>query len=84
MPDLQSDIPALPTRVIAPLVLERPDPKAISILEPVFAIDGRRHVLLTGELAAVPAAILRRASVADRGAHERPIRQEPGPLFTGV
>lgn len=81
--DLQSDIPSLPTRVIAPLIPDSPDLKAISILEPVFEIEGRRYVLHAGELAAVPASILNGATVADLGAHEYAIRRARDMLFSG-
>lgn len=81
--DLQSDVPSLPTRVIAPLFPESPDLKAISILEPIFEIEGRRYVLHAGELAAVPASILHGLPVADMGAHEYAIRRALDMLFSG-
>ena len=81
--DLQSDIPPLPTRVIAPLIPESPELKAISILEPIFEIEGRRHVLHTGELVAAPASVLRGAPVADLRSGEYEIRRALDLLFSG-
>lgn len=81
--DLQSDIPSLPTRVVAPLFPESPELKALSILEPIFEIEGQRHVLHTGELAAVPASILRGDPVADMRAHDYAIRRALDMLFSG-
>ncbi len=81
--DLQSGIPSLPTRIVAPLVPESPVLKAISILEPVFELEGRRHVLHSGELAAVPASILNSAPVADLSAREYEIRRALDMLFSG-
>jgi toxin CcdB len=81
--DLQSDIPSLPTRVIAPLIPERPDLKAISILEPVFVIEGRRYVLHTGEMVAAPASVVGSAPIADLREHEYGIRRALDMLFSG-
>lgn len=81
--DLQSGIPSLPTRVVAPFVPESPDLKAISILEPAFEVEGRRYVLHSGELAAVPASILATAPVADLSDREDEIRRALDMLFSG-
>ncbi len=81
--DLQSDIPALPTRVIAPLLPETPGLKAISILEPVFEIEGRRYVLHMAEMVAAPASVLHGAPVADLSARDYEIRRALDLLFSG-
>jgi toxin CcdB len=81
--DLQSGIPSLPTRVIAPLIPERPDLKAISVLEPVFVIEGRRYVLHTGELVSAPASVLAPTPVADLREYEYEIRRALDMLFSG-
>lgn len=81
--DLQSDIPPLPTRVVAPLFPESSELKALSILEPIFEIEGQRHVLHVGEMAAVPASILRGDPVADMRAHDYAIRRALDMVFSG-
>ncbi|TBN41172.1 plasmid maintenance protein CcdB [Paracoccus subflavus] len=82
--DLQSDIPTLPIWVVAPLFPENSDLKALSILEPIIAIEGQRSALHVGELAAVPASILRGDPVADVRAHDYAIRQALDMIFSGV
>ena len=59
--DLQSDINShFSTRVVAPLLPVEELPFPVSSLNPVFEIDGRRFVMATQGLAAVPLAILKR------------------------
>ncbi len=81
--DLQSDIPELPTRVVAPLVPHGPSLKAISILEPIFEIGGRAYALHTAEMAAVPAALLRGDPVISLQARDYEIRRALDMLFSG-
>jgi toxin CcdB len=81
--DLQSDVIATPTRVVAPLVSEHPDLKAISILEPILDIAGERMALHTGELAAVPAKLVSGPSVADLRSRDYEIRRALDMLFSG-
>ncbi len=81
--DLQSDVPALPTRVIAPLIPLETGPKPLTILEPVFELEGRPHALHTAELVAAPAALLRGTPVADLTAHDYEIRRALDMLFSG-
>lgn len=81
--DLQSDIPTLPTKVVAPLFPENPDLKALSILEPVIEIEGQRYAVHVGEMAAVPASILRGNPVADMRAHDYAIRRALDMVFSG-
>ncbi|MBA3507601.1 MAG: CcdB family protein [Betaproteobacteria bacterium] len=71
--DVQSDLlETLLTRIVVPLY--RPDVtrgKAISRLNPVFAIDGKELVMLTPELAGVP-----RKSLGEKMGNLAPQRTE--------
>ena len=59
MLDVQSNfLDHLDTRVVVPLYPVDNVPAAVKRLHPVFMIDGRRYVLATPLLAAVPSSIL--------------------------
>jgi len=67
--DIQVDfLRDLPTRVLVPLVRDIPGAQPTRHLNPSFEIDGERLVLLTDQLAALPAKVLAPAvaSVASR------------------
>jgi len=81
--DLQSNIPDLPTRVVAPLIPAETGPTPITILEPVFEIEGRLFALHTGELVAAPAHVLRSAPVADLTDRSYEIKRALDMLFSG-
>ncbi|HEY0265439.1 MAG TPA: CcdB family protein, partial [Rhizomicrobium sp.] len=67
--DVQAELLShLATRVVVPLLPEAAAPRPISELNPVFEIDGRRHVLVTQALASIPGHELKRA-VASLAAH---------------
>lgn len=81
--DLQSDLVETPSRVAAPLIPEDAGPTPLSILEPVFEIDGERVVLHTGEMAAVPASLVSGSVVADLRQADHEIRRALDLLFSG-
>lgn len=57
--DVQTDlIEQLKTRVVVPLLPAEATPPPISRLHPVFEIDGRRYVMATPLLAAIPGSEL--------------------------
>ncbi len=70
--DVQTDlIEHLKTRVVVPLLPAETTPPPISRLHPVFEIDGRRYVMATPLLAAIPGSeIGERLANFDRH-HER-------------
>lgn len=60
--DVQAALLAdLSTRTVVPLLPEARAPKPIGELNPVFDVDGRRHVLVTQAIATVPGRELKRA-----------------------
>jgi toxin CcdB len=60
--DAQADLlDYLATRTVLPLLPEGSVPKPIGELNPIVEIDGRRHVLLTQAIAAIPRRELRPA-----------------------
>jgi toxin CcdB len=81
--DVQSDLVAgLATRVVTPLC--PPSPAGpIKTLTPVFEIESRPYVMLTPQLAGVPARQLG-AEVADLSGHRAEILAALDLLFTGV
>jgi toxin CcdB len=81
--DMQSDVIETPTRVVAPLIPERPDLRAISILEPILDIGGERMALHTGEMAAVPAKLVAGPPAADLRDRDYEIRRALDMLFSG-
>lgn len=70
-------------RVVAPLVRERPELRALGRLEPIFEIDGTRLALHAGELAAIPARLLPRDPVADLSGEDHAIRGALDMFFSG-
>jgi toxin CcdB len=81
--DLQTDLVDTGTRVVAPLLPLATSPKPLTILEPVFEIEGVAHVLHTAEMAAVPAGLLRGAPVADLTGRDYEIRRALDMVFSG-
>jgi toxin CcdB len=81
--DLQSDLIATGTRVVAPLIPETEALRAFTRLEPVFEIGGTRLALHTGELAAVPARLVSGPPVADLLHEDYAIRGALDMLFSG-
>jgi len=58
--DLQSDLlNGLNTTIVAPLMPQDQAPTPAQRLNPIFLIDGRRYVLMTQFMAAVPRTILK-------------------------
>ncbi|MDS9470172.1 CcdB family protein [Paracoccus sp. MBLB3053] len=58
--DVQSDLlDGLNTRVVVPLMPLAQAPRPMSVLNPVFDIAERPHVMVTQFLSAVPAGLLR-------------------------
>lgn len=81
--DLQSDLLDTPSRVAAPLVPEDSGPPPLSRLEPVLEIEGRRFALHTGEMAAIPAALVSGLPAADLRAEDYAIRRALDMVFSG-
>lgn len=81
--DLQTDLIDTGSRVVAPLVPASSGPKPISRLEPTFTIDGTAYVLHVAEMAAVPSALLKGASVADLSGSDYEIRGALDMVFSG-
>jgi toxin CcdB len=80
--DLQSDLIATASRMVAPLVPVTVDLEPLRGLEPVFEIEGRPLALHTGEMAAVPARLLT-APLADLSGRDYEIRRALDLLFSG-
>jgi toxin CcdB len=60
--DLQTDLlHGLNTRDVAPLLPGDVAPLPAQVLNPIFELDDKRHVLATQFLSAVPASVLRNA-----------------------
>ena len=69
--DVQAELLAhLATRVVVPLLPEDAAPPPISELNPVFEVKGRRHVMVTQALSAVPARELKRAVTSLDAQHD--------------
>ena len=81
--DLQSDLIETGTRVVAPLLPEHADLRAIGRLEPVFEIGGERVALHTGELAAVPAGLVKGPPLKSLLHEDDAIRRALDMLFSG-
>ncbi|MBS0562195.1 MAG: CcdB family protein [Proteobacteria bacterium] len=70
--DVQADLlSGLATRTVVPLVPERSAPVAIRDLNPIFDIQGERHVMLTQAIATVPARELKRPIASLTQEHDR-------------
>ena len=60
--DVQTDLlGGLNTRIVVPLMAVNKAPKAAKRLNPVIAINGEPHVMVTQFMAAVPASLLKNA-----------------------
>lgn len=82
--DLQSDLIATPTRIVAPLFPPGGAIPAFTRLEPVFEIEGERLALHVGEMAAVPAKLVAGPAVADLSERDREIRGALDMIFSDV
>ena len=78
--DLLSD---LNTRLVAPLLPETAAPRPAGRLNPIFDIDGARHVMVTQFAAAVMARDLE-PKIASFAQHDREIGNALDLLLTGV
>lgn len=81
--DVQADLlAALTTRTVLPLLPESTAPKPISDLNPIFDIEGTRHVMVTQAMASIPAKELKPA-VTSLAAHRDTITRALDTLLTG-
>jgi len=81
--DVQADLfDYFDTRVIVPLLPAGTTPPPVKRLHPVFEIEGKRYVMATPLLAAVPARILRQP-VGNLGQHHDEIVAALDMLFQG-
>jgi toxin CcdB len=81
--DVQNDIlDIIGSRVVVPLVPKDKFPKLTARLNPEFNIDGREYVMLTQQVAAVPAAALG-APIASIQEHDDTITKALDMLFQG-
>lgn len=67
--DVQANLfSELATRVVVPLIHEQTAPTPIRDLNPIFEIDGERHVMITQAIASIPRQELKRPikSLADQ------------------
>ena len=62
------------TRVVVPLLPEDAAPPPISELNPVFEVKGKRHVMVTQALSAVPRRELKRAITSLDAHHDIVVR----------
>jgi CcdB protein. len=83
--DVQSGLIAtLDTCVVVPLYTEAAmKGKVLKTLTPVLAIDGKRHVMVTPQLAGIPRKLLG-APVADLSAHRADIMAALDMLVSGI
>lgn len=82
--DVQADLLAsLATRTVVPLLPEDAVRGVVGVLNPVFEIDGQRHVMLTQAIATVPRRELRH-SVASLPQHHDLVLRALDILFTGI
>lgn len=81
--DLQSDLVRTPARAVAPLEPADDAPRPLPQLEPVLDVLGRRHVLRTGRIAALPAKAVSGVAVADLRGEDYAIRKALDLLFSG-
>ena len=73
--DVQADLLShLATRVVVPLLPERQAPAPINDLNPIFDVEGERHVMVAQALSAVHSQELRRAVASLADQHDRIIR----------
>jgi len=70
--DIQADLLShLATRVVIPLLPEHIVPPPISHLNPIFEINGQRHVLVTQALASIPARELKKTITSLKDHHDK-------------
>jgi toxin CcdB len=82
--DIQADLLAdLATRVVVPLIQEGDIRKLAADLNPVFEIEGKRHVMLTQAIATVPRRELRQV-VTSLDAQHHTVLRAIDVLLTGV
>jgi len=81
--DLQADLIATPTRVVAPLIALSDGPRPISRLEPILSLDGKAFVLHTAEMAAIPKRFVSGEEVADFSGSDYEIRLALDMVFSG-
>jgi toxin CcdB len=82
--DMQSEVLShLKTRLVAPLVPEGGLDTALTVLEPVLELDGRRMILLVSEMVTVPAKELAGPPVAGFVEEGYAIRRALDMLFSG-
>lgn len=73
--DVQAELLThLATRVVVPLLPEDAAPPPISALNPVFEVKGKRHVMMTQALSAVPTRELKRAIGSLEAQHDAVMR----------
>ena len=73
--DVQADLLShLSTRTVVPLLPEDTVPKPISLLNPVFEVRGKRHVMVTQAIASIPGRELKRAIASLREQHDDIVR----------
>lgn len=82
--DVQADVLfSLASRAVVPLLPEGNVGAVIRDLNPVFEIEGRRHILLTQAIAAVPTRQLRHA-VGSLRQHHDVVQRALDILLTGI
>lgn len=73
--DVQADLLShLATRTVVPLLPERTAPRPIDDLNPVFEIDGERHVMVTQAIASIPGSELKRSVATLTAEHDKIVR----------
>ena len=73
--DVQADLLShLSTRTVVPLLPVENTAKPIADLNPVFEIQGKRHVLVTQAIASIPSNELRRAVASLVDDHDSVVR----------
>jgi len=81
--DVQAELLThLVTRVVVPLLPEDKASHPITELNPVFEIKGKRHVLVTQALSAIPARELKRV-IMSLDAHHDAVTRALDLLFVG-
>jgi toxin CcdB len=82
--DVQADLLAdLTTRVVVPLIPEAAVRKVAANLNPIFAIEGQPHVMVTQAVATVPRRELRQV-VTSLNEHHDTVLRALDVLLTGV
>ena len=81
--EVQTDLlSGMNTRMVVPLLPLKDAPPPLARLNPVFTIDGAKHVMLTQSMAAVPSSFLK-APVAGLSARSDAITNALDMLFHG-